>query len=251
MPKTLPASKTAAKALTPFPVHHRFSGEVLFTANIDCPPDAPPSLKLGLAVKWGVANKANLRWADLSWADLRSADLSSADLRWANLRWADLSWADLSSADLRSADLRSADLRWADLRWADLRWADLRSADLRSADLSSADLRQFKADLWMTLTQNRAEVPGLITALKAGKVNGSTYTGPCACLVGTIANVRGVDYVSLDHDSGNPAERWFTMIKEGDKPGDDSGGGFASKMALEWAEEFCRLSGISIGEAAQ
>jgi len=114
-----------------------------------------PSVKLGLAVKWAIKEKADLRSADLSYADLRSADLSSADLSSANLSYANLSsanlsYANLSSADLRSADLRSADLRSADLssadlRSADLRSADLRSADLRSADLSSADLRS--ADL--------------------------------------------------------------------------------------------------------
>jgi uncharacterized protein YjbI with pentapeptide repeats len=128
-----------------FNVLDRFTGEVKFTAEIECDDSATPSLKLGLAVKWAIKEKADLSSANLSSADLRSADLSSADLRSADLSSADLRYADLSSADLSSADLRSADLRSADLRSADLRSADLRSADLRSADLRSADLRS--ADL--------------------------------------------------------------------------------------------------------
>ncbi|NTF74449.1 pentapeptide repeat-containing protein, partial [Agrobacterium rhizogenes] len=165
---------------------------------------------------------------------LRSADLRSADLRY---------------ADLRYANLRSADLRSADLRYADLRYANLRSADLRSADLRSADLRSFKADLWMTLTQNRHEVPALVAALRDGRVDGSTYEGDCACLVGTIANAKDVSYEVLDHGASNPAEQWFAMIRKGDKPEDDSAGGFASKMALEWATEWCVLNEIAVDTA--
>jgi len=99
-----------------FDVLNRFTGKVNFTARIDCDESAPRSVKLRLAVLFGIKN---------------SADLHSADLRLANLH----------SADLRSADLRSADLRLADLHSADLRLADLHSADLRSADLRLANLR--------------------------------------------------------------------------------------------------------------
>ena len=140
------------------------------------------------------------------------------------------------------ADLRYADLRSANLSYADLSYANLSYADLRSANLSYADLRSFKADLWMTLTQNRHEVPALIAALRDGRVDGSTYEGECACLVGTIANAKSVNYDVLDHSASNHAEQWFAMIRKGDKPEDDSAGGFASKMALEWSLEWLALN---------
>jgi hypothetical protein len=139
-----------------FDIISRWTGEVRFTAEIDCADDAPRSIKTGLAVKWAIKNGANLssanlryanlryanlRYANLRSADLRSADLSSANLSSANLSSADLRSANLSSANLRSADLSSANLSSADLRSADLRYANLRSADLSSANLSSADLR--------------------------------------------------------------------------------------------------------------
>ena len=94
----------------------------------------------------------------------------------------------------------------------------------------------------MTLTQNRHEVPALIAALRDGRVDGSTYEGECACLVGTIANAKSVNYDVLDHSASNPAEQWFAMIRKGDKPEQDSAGGFASKMALEWSLEWLALN---------
>jgi hypothetical protein len=36
------------------------------------------------------------------------------------------------------------------------------------------------------------------------------------------------------------------MIRKGDKPGDDTGGGFAAAKALEWATEYCDLTGIAL-----
>jgi hypothetical protein len=199
-----------------FDVRNRSSGNVQFTAEIEADEDTNWPVKIGLALKWGIKS---------------DADLSGADLRGAVLRGAVLSGADLRDADLSNANLSGVDLR---------------DADLRDADLRDADLRSFKADFWMTLTQNKNEVPGLILALREGRVNGSQYEGSCACLVGTIANIKQVNYAMLDHSSSNPAEKWFMMINEGDKPGDDSGGGFAAKMAVAWAEEFLnKINGSS------
>jgi len=134
-----------------FDILNRFSGQVQFTAEIDCDEMASRSLKVGLAAKWAVKNSANLSSADLRNAVLSSADLRNADLWNADLRNADLSDADLRNANLRNADLSSADLRNAVLSSADLRNADLWNADLRNADLSDADLRNANlrnADLW-------------------------------------------------------------------------------------------------------
>jgi hypothetical protein len=209
-----------------FDVLNRFSGEVQFTAEIECAADALPSVKLGLAVKWALKEKADLSDTDLRDANLRGADLSGANLRGANLRGADLSGADLSDTDLRSANLRGANLRDANLR--------------------VANLRSFKADLWMVLTQYRTEVPGLISAIKEGRIDGSVYSGECACLKGTLANIKGVSVNTFEQDISQPAEQWFLMIRKGDKPGDDTGGGFASSKALEWCLEWCAASGVEV-----
>ena len=232
-------------------IKHRWNLSVLFERDAE---ENSMKLTLSLAIKNKVdLSSADLRSADLSSADLSSADLSSADLRGADLRGADLSSADLCGADLRGADLCGADLRGADLRGADLRGADLSSADLSSADLSSADLSSadlcgadlrgadlrgayllpIKADFIEVISQAPREVPALIEALKNGRVDGSTYTGECSCLVGTIATARGADVhdFSIPTDSNRPAERFFMGIKKGDTPETNQ----VSALALEWA----------------
>jgi len=102
---------------------NRLSGEVMFTAEIDCSADALPSVKLGLAVKAAVKERA-----DLSWANLSGANLSGANLSWANL----------SGANLSGANLSGADLSWANLSGANLSGADLSRAYLSGANLSGA-----------------------------------------------------------------------------------------------------------------
>jgi len=68
----------------------RFTGSVIFTAEIQVADDAPEALRLGAATAVAIAAKADLRRADLSDANLIGADLRHADLRGADLRHADL-----------------------------------------------------------------------------------------------------------------------------------------------------------------
>ena len=84
-----------------YDIESRWSTSVIFTAEIEADDKTPCSVKVGLAVKWGLKNKVDLRGADLRGANLRGANLRDANLRDANLR----------DADLRDANLRDADLR--------------------------------------------------------------------------------------------------------------------------------------------
>ena len=253
--------------LEKYEVRSNFTNSVQFTAEITTTPNMLPSVKLGLAVKWGLANDANLRGADLSGANLSRANLNGAYLNDTSLIGAYLSGADLSGADLSGADLSGAYLGDANLsgaKGADLAlatgmhippegpfWglsrANLSDAILSDAILRDAILRPIIADLWFILSQARREVPAMVTALRTGNVDGSTYTGTCACLVGTLKNAGAVD---LPHAAESPAERWFLSIRKGDKPGDASTGGFAAGKALEWIEQYCRLTGIALEPAA-
>lgn len=76
----LGAIVTKTKELLKFDVLNRFSGAVQFTAEIECGPDAAPSLKLGLAVKWAIKAGANLAGANLTGANLTRANLTGANL---------------------------------------------------------------------------------------------------------------------------------------------------------------------------
>jgi hypothetical protein len=166
-----------------------------------------------------------------------SADLRGADLRGADLRGANLYDANLRDADLRGADLCGANLRGANLYDANLRGADLYDANLRGADLCGANLSSIRVDFWDVLLHAKNEILGLRLALIEGRVDGSTYEGECACLVGTIANVKHCAYDSIEAlkpDSNRPAERFFLAIKKGDTPENNQ----ASKLAVEWLDEF-------------
>ena len=207
--------------------------------------------------------RADLRGADLRGADLTDAVLRGADLRGAVLtgavltgavlRGADLRGAVLTGADLRGADLRGADLTDAVLTGADLRGADLRDADLRDAVLTDAVgaswLREAREDIWRVLSWAPAEAPAVLKALEEGRVDGSCYSGECACLVGTIANARGVDVDEipfrlddadeLAKDADSPAERFFARIRPGHTP-DIS---MDAALAACWVREFIRTHG--------
>ena len=214
-------------------IKNRWSLAVLFAHDAE-------ENSMALTLTFAVKAKVDLSGADLSGADLRSADLSSAHL----------SGADLRSADLSGADLRSANLSGAGLRSADLSGAYLSSAYLRSANLRSANLLPIKADFIEVISQAPREVPALIDALKNGRVDGSTYTGACSCLVGTIATAQGVDIESGDfaipRDSSRPAERFFMAINKGDTPETNQ----ASALALEWAQTWHATISAAFSPAA-
>jgi hypothetical protein len=214
--------------------------------EIDIPDDTEERWRIKVAVEIAVKSEADLSGADLSGADLYGADLPGAKLSGAKLSGAKLSEADLSGADLSGANLPGADLPGADLSGADLSGAKLSGADLYGADLSGAKideraLRPIRADLFDVLLRAQTEVPALLATLRAGKINGSTYEGECACLAGTIANTRHVGYRILPFiDSSRPIERWFTGIAEGNTPENNT----VAKITEKWIVEFMELTGM-------
>jgi hypothetical protein len=103
---------------------NRFSGAVMFTAEIECAPDALPSIKLGLAVQVAVKAGANLAGAYLAGANLAGANLAGAYLAGAYLAGANLAGAYLAGANLAGAYLAEAYL--ADVKNADFAIAQTR-----------------------------------------------------------------------------------------------------------------------------
>jgi hypothetical protein len=183
-----------------FEIRNRWSGDVQFTAEIDCAADAPLPVKVGLAVRWAVTAKANLSEANLRGANLRGADLSEAELRGANLRGADLSGANLSEADLSGADLSEANLSEADLSGANLRGANLRGAPV---------IEDIHAKVYAAASQ-----PGALDM-------GVWHCGTSHCRAGWVVTLAGKEGADLEAKIGAPAaamaiymasdpERWKT-----------------------------------------
>jgi hypothetical protein len=215
---------------------HRFNIRTLWEGEAET---------LCAALETAIEGGADLEGADLEGADLEGADLEGADLARANLRGADLTQANLTRADLEGADLTWADLTEADLTGADLTRANLTGADIAGTDLTRANLtranlRGAKEDFYAVLRAVPAEVPALRLALVEGRVDGSTYEGTCACLVGTIANARHCFYRAISDlapNANRPAERWFLAIREGHTPETNP----VSAITLGWIDEFLSL----------
>jgi len=153
-------------------------------------------------------------------------------------------------ARLDGASLDGASLVGARLDGARLDGASLVGARLDGASLDGARLGPIRGDFFDILLRAPNEVAGLRAALVEGRVNGSTYTGECACLVSTIANVRHTDYQRLGNgikpDSGRPAEIWFMAIRKGDTPETNQ----VSAITVAWVDEFLGLMAGIRGEVS-
>jgi len=123
-----------------YDILNRWSGEVIFTAEIECGDDTHSYIKLGLAIKSAIRVGANLVGANLLGANLEGANLRGANLRGANLVGANLLGANLRGANLVGANLRGANLVGANLLGANLRGANLEGANLLGANLRGANL---------------------------------------------------------------------------------------------------------------
>ena len=100
----------------------------------------------------------------------------------------------------------------------------------------------FWQDYFDVLWRVPDEITGLIATLKAGKVDGSTYSGSgCKCLCGTIGDLKHCAYdriPGLVPDSSRPIERFFLSIKPGHTPKNNP----FSALAVRWAEAFQELA---------
>ena len=130
--------------------------------------------------------------------------------------------------------------------------ADLTGADLTDLQLAKTEMGLARADVRAVLDAAPNEVPGLLAALVEGRINGSVYSGECACLVGTIANLRGVNAMSLSGglapDSSRPAERWFMNLHEGDTPARSGVAAMTAWWIHEWQSE--RRAADTVGPVA-
>ncbi len=181
----------------------------------------------------------------LSGANLSDANLSDANLSDANLSYADLSYADLSRADLSYANLSDANLSGANLSDANLSRANLSRANLSYADLSRANLSGAREDFRSVLDLAPAEAPGLLLAIREGRIDGSHYEGDCCCLVGTIANLRECRYDRIDGvtpNSSRPSERLFMGISPGHVPAINPVAKIVEGWIMEWQAERAQVT---------
>ena len=143
----------------------------------------------------------------------------------------------VAGADLRGADLSYVESVGAYLSEADLTAADPGGADPSYANPSYAGFCAVKNDFFMVLFSVPSEIAGLLAKFIAGDVDGSCYEGDCANLLGTIANVKGVNFLRIEGltpDENRPAEKFFGRVREGDTPQNS----LPVRLAVQWIDEF-------------
>ena len=152
-----------------------------------------------------------------------------------SLRGSDLSGSNLRGSDLSGSNLSGSDLSGSDLSGSNLSGSNLSGSDLSGSNLSGSDLTPIRDDFWAVLSSVPSEVTGLRAKLISGEINGSTYTGVCACLVGTIAKARNCRYdeiPGLSPNASRPIEKFFTEITPGKTPENCQ----PAKLVLEWLD---------------
>ncbi len=183
----------------------------------------------------------NLYDAELRDVDLTGACLTRANLKRAWLLDARLAHADCSSAVFASANLANVDFAHADVTGADLSRAHLMGTKFEGTDLTKANLSKIKRDLQREVRLLRDEIPFLTRALRAGRVDGTSYHGACRCLAGTLLRAAGVRSVDSERVYKNgfraayesPREKWFTNIRPGDTPENNQ----VAAITLGWLQE--------------
>ena len=120
------------------PIKHRYTGAVLFEADIL--DNTPSGMVVRAALEQATKARANLAGANLAGANLAGANLARANLARANLAGANLDGANLDGANLDGANLDCANLAGANLAGANLDGAYLDGAYLARAYLDGAYL---------------------------------------------------------------------------------------------------------------
>jgi uncharacterized protein YjbI with pentapeptide repeats len=125
-----------------FNITNRWTGAVIFEAEIEADENTASSIKLGMAVKKALVAKTDLTDAYLTEAYLAGANLTGANLTYANLTGAYLAGANLTGANLTYANLTEAYLAGANLTEAYLTYANLTGANLTGVNLTYANLTE-------------------------------------------------------------------------------------------------------------
>lgn len=116
----------------------------------------------------------------------------------------------------------------------------------RVVALLPAEISERRLNLMTLLHLLPRNYPGEVAALREalidGKINGSVYSGDCACLFGTIAKVRHCDVKELKGvvrpNSNRPIEVFFYSIQVGNTPKNSR----HAKCAVEWIDQFVELA---------
>lgn len=164
---------------------NKSTGDVQFTADIDCKENASEGFKIGLAVHWAIENYVSLEGAKLNGAYLTRADISEEDLTGAHLNGAYFNGANLRYTILTGAKLRGANFIGADLTSTIMSGADCTGANFSRANFTNTNV------IDATLTRaNFTETNFRLSYLSWAKYNGANFRGVKFKGVPVIKNIH-------------------------------------------------------------
>ncbi len=188
-----------------FDVRDRFTNEVKFTAEIECAPDAAPSIKLGLAIVWGYRNKKDLSCANMAGANMADAYMAGANMAGANMAGANMAGANMADAYMAGANMAGANM--ADAYMAGANMADAYMAD---ANMAGANMAGAKWSAGIILKRAPVQISGLgpwmITLLD--------HHMQIGCELHSFADWQGFDDRRIAAMDGSKALRFWKQNKD-------------------------------------
>lgn len=140
----------------------------------------------------------------------------------------------------RCLDLVYVDLTALSIIGVDLAYVDLTGVKATEKDLTAANLGTIKNDIFQLFSAAPNEVSAVLKALQDGKIDGASYTGTCACFIGTIAKTQKTSWQKISGIAPNtcrPAERWILALSEGDTPSTSPVAAITERWIHEWISE--------------
>ena len=123
-----------------FDVKNRWTGDVQFTAEIDCDKSEASSIKLGLAVMWAIKTGANMRGANMEGAYMEGANMTGANMEDANMEGANMRGAYMTGANMEDANMRCVNMEGANMRGAYMTGANMEGANMRGVNMRGANI---------------------------------------------------------------------------------------------------------------
>jgi len=121
-----------------FDVKNRYTGDVQFTAEIECDDNADMSIKLGLAIQWGYKNKKPLEGANMEGANMAGANMAGANMAGANMAGANMEGAYMAGANMEGANMAGANMAVANMAVANMAGANMARANMAGANMEHA-----------------------------------------------------------------------------------------------------------------
>jgi len=119
-----------------FDVKNRYTGDVQFTAEIECDDNADMSIKLGLAIQWGYKNKKPLEGANMEGANMAGANMADANMAGANMEGANMARANMAVANMEGANMAGANMAGANMAGANMAGANMAVANMAHIPVS-------------------------------------------------------------------------------------------------------------------